>query len=390
MDKIVAWGWNGYGQLGDGTQTTPPGPVRVTGLPEELGVKQLAAGYYHSVSLLDDGSVWAWGDNRWGQLGINSTQPSRTPIQVFGLTNVKAIAAGYSHSLALKNDNTLWAWGSNYYGQLGTSSVGGRQVVPVQVGGLPSEEKVTAIAAGSRHSLAITLLTKTTVWAWGHNGTGQLGPAPSLSSSPNDRGCATPVRVKTSEVGKPIYDRVAGGFYHSLALQSNGVVLAWGLNKTGQLGDGTTNWRPEPDEVKGDLARGQAAILQIAAGGGHNLALAGAHKDVRVWAWGWNWHGALGDGTMNDSSLPVPVVGQGGKGYLANVSAIAAGERFSLALLGDGTVWAWGDNHHGHLGDGTTIHSAVPVPTIIALSGSGIKHIAAGGGHSLAAGQIAL
>ena len=93
---------------------------------------------------------------------------------------------------------------------------------------------------------------------------------------------------------------------------------------------------------------------------------------------------------MNDSYVPVPVVGQGGKGYLANVSAIAAGDRFSLALLGNGTVWAWGDNHHGSLGDGTTKPSKEPVPTIIAISGSGIKHIAAGAGHSLAAGQIAL
>ncbi|MCL6560248.1 MAG: hypothetical protein K6U74_15935, partial [Firmicutes bacterium] len=161
---------------------------------------------------------------------------------------------------------------------------------------------------------------------------------------------------------------IAAGNYHSLALKRDGTVWAWGQNNEGQLGDGTKyNNRYEPVQVAG-----LSDVVAIAGGGGHSLAL---KNDGTVWAWGWNQDGQLGDGTTTSTTTPVQVAG------LSNVVVIAAGERHSLALRGDGTVWAWGYNGYGQLGDGTTDNRLTPaqVPGL-----SGIISIAAGIYHSLA------
>jgi len=163
---VWAWGYNGSGQLGDGSTTDRYTPVEVSGLS---GVMDIAAGDSHSLALKSDGTVWAWGYNGSGQLGDGSTTDRYTPVEVSGLSGVMDIAAGDSHSLALKSDGTVWAWGQNEYGQLGDGTTTQR-TTPIQASDLSG---VVVIAAGSGHSLAMQL--DGTVWAWGINVYGERG-----------------------------------------------------------------------------------------------------------------------------------------------------------------------------------------------------------------------
>ena len=181
---VWAWGANVYGQLGNGTRDNSATPVEVIGLAD---VRAIAAGALHSLALRGDGTVWAWGDNGNGRLGNGTRTASFTPVQVSGLRDVVAIETGVSEqSVALKADGTVWAWGLNRTGQLG-SGAPTDSAVPVQVGGLAD---VRAIASGRYHSLA--LRGDGTVWAWGDNSFGQLGVSTLKRSS-------TPLRVPVPE-----------------------------------------------------------------------------------------------------------------------------------------------------------------------------------------------
>jgi hypothetical protein len=187
------------------------------------GVVAIANGYDFYLALKNDGTVWAWNDNTFGQLGNGTNTSSATPVAVSNLTGVTAIAAGNDFALALKSDGTVWSWGSNFFGSLGNgSSI--HSNTPVQVVGLTG---VTTIAAGGFHGLAIT--SDHRVWSWGWNGWGQLGDGTNTDSN-------TP-HVISSLTG---VTAIGAGFYHSLALKSDGTVWAFGQNAFGQLGN-TTN-----------------------------------------------------------------------------------------------------------------------------------------------------
>lgn len=335
----TVWAWGlGYAQVP--RTWVPPTwtpssstPVQVSGLS---GVTAISAGGGHSLALKPDGTVWAWGENGSGQLGNGTNRGSWTlPAQVSGLTGVTAISAGGSHSFALKTDGTVWAWGEAQYGQLGTGITASDSWIPVQVSGLST---VTAIAAGSEHSLA--LKADGTAWAFGWNLFGQLGNGTTSDSS-------TPVQVS----GLNGATGIAAGGHHSVALKGDGHVWAWGEN--GMLGDGTDEDSSTPVEV---LVLND--ITQIAAGYGHSLALKG---DGTEWAWGSNWEGQLGNGTTSYSPVPTEV---GGPSGLAGVTALAGGGLHSLSLNGNGTVWAWGYNWEGQLGNGGTVSS--PTPLLVA------------------------
>ena len=182
-------------------------------------VLQMAAGFSHTLALKEDGTVWAWGKNEYGQCGNGTTSSTSLLTQVVGLTNVVYISAAYDYSLALKSDGTVWAWGYNCNGQLGDGSTTDR-TTPVQVSGLTG---ITAIAGGSFHSLA--LKSDGTVWAWGNNVMGQLGNSSFLFSK------TTPGQVS----GLTGITAIAGGSLHSLALKSDGTVWAWGYNSNGRF-----------------------------------------------------------------------------------------------------------------------------------------------------------
>jgi len=279
---VWAWGWNHYGQLGNGDTISRYVPEQVIGL---TGITSIAGGGYHSFALKNDGTVWTWGRNIHGQLGVGDIIDRNTPVQVSGLTGIIAIAGGgWGHSIALKNDGTVWSWGQNYFGQLGLGDTTDR-LLPAQVSGLSG---IIAIANGGGHSLA--LKNDSTVWVWGYNSLGQLG-----DSTTTDRHSPVQMNLISSVFS------ISGGAGHSLALKNNGTAWTWGYNQLGELGDGTTTDRKYPVQVSG-----LTDCNSISGGGGHSLAL---KNDGTVWAWGFNDFGEIGDGSVIQRNTPVLVSG---------------------------------------------------------------------------------
>ena len=249
-----------------------------------------------------------------------------------------------THTIYVKDDGTVWAWGNNNNGQLGDGSAASKNT-PVQVSGLYS---MTAVAAGSGHIVA--LKNDGTVWAWGNNSTGQLGNGNFTPSNP------TPAQVSgLSGMSSGVVIAVAAGYDHTVALKNDGTVWAWGNNATGQLGNGNITPSNTPVQVSG-----LSGVTAVAAGFGHTVAL---KSDGTVRTWGNNTKGQLGNGLTNgttiDSAIPVVVSG------MVGVTDIAAGYEGSVVLKGafkgDGTVWAWGSNSNGQLGNGLAVDSAIPV-----------------------------
>ena len=296
---VWAWGANGRGQLGDGSTFPSDVPVQAIGLN---GVSAISAGGGHNLALLSDGTVAAWGLNNNGQLGNGTASEgvNDVPAAVHGLSGVMAIAAGGYHSLALLEDGTVMAWGEGGSGELGDGTTSSSDV-PVPVSGL---SEVVAIAAGEYSSLA--LRRDGTVVAWGDDGFGQLGdgrPFGEYSDVPIPV-CAPGEKAPCAQHLRDVA-AIAMGMSHSLALLDNGTVLAWGFNSFGQLGDGTRETRRAPVPVSG-----LGEVTALAAGCYHSLALLG---DGTVSAWGRNSEGELGDlHAGKESAVPVTVEGLGG------------------------------------------------------------------------------
>jgi len=350
---VKCWGWNYYGQLGDGTTTNRNMPVDVSGLGS--GVVAIAAGNDHTCALTTGGGVKCWGLNGSGQLGDGTTTNRNMPVDVVRLgSGVRAIGAGGDHTCALTASGGIKCWGDNTYGQLGIGKFGYRPI-PADVSGLGSG--VRAIAAGDSHTCA---LTAGGVKCWGANRGGQLGNGMWTDS-------ATPVDV--SGLGSGVR-AIAAGDSHTCALTAGGV-KCWGRNSSGQLGDGTTTSRNTPVDVSG---LGAGVIAAIATGGWHTCALTAGGG---VKCWGWNYYGQLGDGTTTSRTTPVDV-----SGLRSGVVAIAAGGYHTCALTVGGGVKCWGSNRYGQLGDGTTTNRTTPVD--VSGLGSGVVAIAAGGYHTCA------
>jgi alpha-tubulin suppressor-like RCC1 family protein len=313
----------------------------------------------------------AWGYNSSGQLGNGSTTISHVPVAVSGLSGVTAVSAGGEQSLALLSNGTVTAWGNNREGQLGNGSTTNSKV-PVAVSGVSG---VVAIAAGKEHSLA--LLSNGTVMAWGSDEEDQLGSGVKAGTK-----STVPVAVPGLSGVRSIS---AGGAF-SLALLTNGTVMAWGADDMGQLGNARKTKNASPVVVKG-----LSGVTAISAGREHSLALL---SNGTAMAWGSNSALQLGmeaktkivkegeeefveeEEEPEDSDIPVPVQA------LTGATAVAAGTEHSLALLGDGEVMAWGANSNGQLGRGTQGGETSRPAAVGDLSG--VTEIAAGSEHSLA------
>lgn len=316
---------------------------------------RISAGQYHSLAVKSDGTVLAWGSDQFGRLGDDSTIAEKgTPVAVASASGVVAVSAGEFHSLALKSNGSMLAWGGDDNGQLGDDSLStASKPTPVPVSGATG---IVAISAGFYHSLA--LKSDGTVLAWGSDEYGQIGDNSTLA----DKREPSDVEGLTNIVA------ISAGAYHSLALKSDGTVLAWGGDLFGQLGDDTTlKQQPTPVAVA-NLSQ----IVAISAGGYHNLAV---KSDGTVFAWGNNQYAQLGDDTTIDQPTPIVIPGATG------IVAVSGNEYHSLSLKSDGTMLAWGSNGWGQLGDGTQVSRATPVAVSVA---TGIVAISAGEFHSLA------
>jgi alpha-tubulin suppressor-like RCC1 family protein len=347
---VMAWGENAWGQLGDGADTGPDTchaefaqatgdeipcatrPTPVEGISEAVTI---AAGAQHSLALLKNGTVVAWGDNELGQLGDGTrsgpdhcyteaepTQCSTKPVPVSGLSEVTAIAAGENFSLALLKNGTVEAWGSNDLGDLGDGTSSAADDLPAPVLGLSG---VKAIAA--RGGTGLALLSNGTVMAWGSNEFGELGDGtnagPEFCAANSQLPCSgTPVPVSGLDHVSAIAMGASG-----LALLEDGTVMAWGDNDSGELGDGTHTGPEECFPINfcsttPVAVSGLEHVTEIAGSDEHSLALL---SDGTVMTWGMNWEGQLGNGTRESSDVPVAVLG------LEDATAIAGGEEFSLA-----------------------------------------------------------
>ncbi len=324
-------------------------------------VTQIAGGGYHSLFLKNDGSLWAMGSQRYGQLGdgistVISSGGTNHPEMIL-TSNIMAIAAGEVHSLFIKSDGSLWGMGNNQYGELGLS------IVPFEYSNRPAmimASNVTAIAAGRdivnavNYGHSLFLQSDGSLWGMGWTGYGALGTGTNYTSS----FFFPPFQIVASNV-----TAIAAGNCYSLFLKNDGSLWAMGLNNYGQLGDGTYNNTNLPEMVVSNN------VIAMSGGGYHSLFL---KSDGSLWAMGNNQYGQLGDGTYNNTNLPEMIVS-------SNVVAIAAGFDHSLFLKNDGSLWTMGYNNLDELGDGTRINTNRP-EMIVA---SNVIAIATGDDHSL-------
>ncbi len=329
---VKSWGYNEYGQLGDGTTTNSNTPITISGLNNVIGI---SAGMWSSYALLSDGTIKSWGYNQHGELGDGTDIDKLTPVSVTGISTAINISNGDSHAIALLSDGTVKAWGTNYEGELGDGTNNG-SLSPVIVSNLSN---VIAIDSKGSHNLA--LLSDGTVKAWGYNEYGQLGNNSTISSS-------TIVTVSNLSGVKKI---ACGPSQHSLALLNDGTVKAWGSNGKGQLGDETYNDKLTPVTVSG-----LSNVKDIS--GGHEFSLALLNNGT-IKSWGDNSYGKLGvnsdDITLVKTNIPLTV------NAITTANSISAGTYHALAILENGNIMSWGRNNNGQLGNNSTTDTISPI-----------------------------
>jgi hypothetical protein len=323
-----------------------------------------------SIALESDGSVWTWGLNSCdpypftsgpcGKLGDGTSIEQHVPVRVHGpgnvgyLTSVTAIMGGEHDNYALKSDGSVWAWGANFVGQLGSGDFVNTDV-PVQVGFPVS---VTMLGGRGYHNLALDM--DGTIWAWGWNSQGQLGHDTSGQNCPGVLSGTTCSAVPIPVLGISHPLTVTGGGFFSLAVMPDHTVMAWGSNKYGQLGNGSYANQPSPVAVSAVLSH----VVQLSAGWFHAVALT---DDGHVWTWGDNAFGEIGNGVTSSQGISIPVEVPD----LNNIVAVSGGDSFTGAQKGDGTVWTWGRNQFGQLGNASNVdHSSIPAQVF------GLDHVA--------------
>jgi alpha-tubulin suppressor-like RCC1 family protein len=384
--RIASWGSNMKGRLGTGSSQSTSIPVSVldTGILAGKTVVSISSRTDHGLALCSDGTIAAWGANERGQLGDGTLVTALSPVAVdqtgvLAEKTVVAISAGNLFSLALCSDGTVAAWGANNSGRLGDGSTND-QVLPVMVddSGQLAGKTVVTISAGSTHSVA--LCSDGTVVTWGSNSSSQLGDGTNVFSP-------LPVSVNSLGVlaGRSVVSVSAGDSY-SLALCSDGKMTAWGLNASGQLGIASTTTSNIPVEVIRNGALLGKKVTGISAGASHCLAVC---SDGSLVSWGSNGSGQLGIGTKTNSTVPQDITGTGGIG-MKTVVAVAAGAAHSLVCCTDGTMVAWGSNNSRQLAI-NSMATSTELPEVV--RGGSVETIfprviASASTHSLALGGL--
>jgi RHS repeat-associated protein len=350
-----------------------PGATTLRAASGQMTTFSIAAGENQALALRSDGSVWVWGTNQVGEMGISNVASSSFPLRIAAVTGVAGIAAGWQHSLAVETNGTVWAWGGNLGGQLGNGSNYSASAVPVPVSGITNAVEVSG---GANFSLAV--LANGRVMAWGTNAQEQLG-----------NGTATSTNQPVFVTGLTNAVKVVAGGYHSVALDAKGVVWCWGYGGYGEIGNGQNTFTPTPVAVLSN-------VVDIAAGAYHTVAL---QTNGTMWTWGAGNEGQLGLGNTANVNVPtlvssisgVQAIGAGfytSSGTLTNGQNLAwgflggtvtvpsplapatpfvkyalglnaASQSFSLGMTTNGAVWAWGDNEYGQFGNGNIFSPGV-------------------------------
>jgi alpha-tubulin suppressor-like RCC1 family protein len=344
--------------------------------------KSVSVGDGYTLALKEDGTLWGWGLNNQGQLGNGTLVNKTVPTQIGTATNWSQISAGHNFSTALKNDGTIWAWGDNTFGQLADGTTTNR-TAPIQIGTATNWQ---SISAGYNHIAA--LASDATIWLWGSNYYGQLGDGTNTG--------------KKSQIGTNEWKAIHAGSGYTIALKTDGTLWTWGNNTSANLGNGTLTDRNTPGKIGtaadwqkiypasmamkadsllwgwgyngyGQLGNGLNGSLnnlknpaqigashwkEVSPSGTHTLGIKG---NGTLWAWGYNENGKLGDGTQTDRSLPTQI------GTDSDWKMVNANYYHTMAIKTDGSLWAWGTNSNGQLGDGTKISKSSPTP--VACSG---------------------
>ncbi|WP_310554961.1 T9SS type A sorting domain-containing protein [Flavobacterium sp.] len=301
--------------------------------------KSVASGLEHTLAIKMDGTLWAWGRNDSGQLGIDSLLDSNIPVQVGTSNNWKIVSGGVDHSAGVQTDGTLWTWGGNFFGQLGNGSFSsGLSLSPVQVG---NETSWNTVDCGYYFNVALKGSFSKSLWSWGVNDFNQLGNGNLININ-------TPQQIGTSLN----WLSISAGAYHSVALEivtGGNRLMGWGFNNYGQLGDGSFATRSVPTQCGIELN-----WQTVVTGYFHSLA---KKTNGTLWAWGINGDGQIGNGS-NAFNVPTPTQ----VGTDANWQGVlGAGYNYSMAKRSDGTLWSWGRNTFGGAGLGAVIFSYLPL-----------------------------
>jgi alpha-tubulin suppressor-like RCC1 family protein len=357
---LWAWGSGSSGQLGLGNTTYISSPTQVGSLA--TWTKVFPGNYGLSHAIKSDGTLWGWGQNGNGQLGLGNTTDYSSPKQVGALTTWSTMSKGTYFTIAIKTDGTMWSWGYNYYKNLGLGDTTNRSS-PVQIG---NGTTWVSCASGQQHTIAVK--TDGTLWAWGTNASfgqgGALGFGTySTKSDPTQVGAgATWAKVSA----------IAGA---SFAIKTDGTLWSWGRNSYGHLGLGDTTNTYSPQQV-GSLTDWSTLAI---GGDSASSAMFAIRTNGTMWAWGknFNW-GKLGLGDTIARSSPTQI------GALTTWSKVANGSNFGAAIKTDGTLWMWGRNGYGELGLGSTsygINSPSQVGSLIQWA-----NVSAGASYTLAIG----
>ena len=356
------WGWgdNRFGQL------DPSNYVATFTIPAILNTaadwSTINSGYYHTVAIKNNLSLWAWGDNSYGQLGLGNTESYFIPMQVGINNDWSCIDSGEYFNIALNTNLTIWSWGLNRIqgtstwgpgGQLGLGDTIDRST-PTQIG---SDSDWVFSTAGGRHALAIK--TNDTLWGWGWNNYSQLGIGD--SGDP----VLTPTQIGTDSD----WAVVNAGFTHTMAVKTNNTLWGWGstgdgvfngpviyVNTPAPIGN-DSDWTAIRGINQSSIAVGGA--VEIAQGGyvpfvySHSFAL---KSNGTTWSWGSNDYGALGQGDTNVRSIPDQVF------YPQKTwKSISSGSFHSIGLTADGSIWGWGRNDFYQLGLGISADQTFPI-----------------------------
>ena len=365
--SAYCWGYGHPGQLGDGNAWNSPSysstPVEVS-IPGGYTVLSISAGYFHTCAIVSDGAAYCWGYNSKSELGDGTTTKRTSPVMVSildythttwdGWEPIKPIAidAGEDMTCAVMATRTadstwyqesLFCWGDNEYGQLGDGTETDSSSAKEVNSGLTA----SSITAGSFHNCAITD-DASVVNCWGRNYLGQLGNTWDPNELDSDSGSPDLVRTLLPE-GRTA-TQVDGGYGHTCAIMDDGSVYCWGYNAYSQLGDGTTTNSQTPVPVT--MPTGLTAT-SLEMGFYHGCMIM---DDGSAYCWGTNSNGRLGDGTDTDPMTPVQVSLPSGR----TATSISAGEGHMCVITDDGNIYCSGKNGYGQLGDGTTTESHTP------------------------------